>query len=151
MNLTNHIGKENNMKKISEKTRDFNNFRFENLNWHQVSNNYYSMDRVSEDEKKIVVKVADEHILSTKFGYALILDASHVVFLKEWQVSKNYYGNEVLLQKDFFNVKEWGDFSNEFENDPEECTFEHFLSIAKEQRDYKDENGDSVNVVRWEI
>ena len=101
MNLTNHIGKENNMKKISEKTRDFNNFRFENLNWHQVSNNYYSMDRVSEDEKKIVVKVADEHILSTKFGYALILDASHVVFLKEWQVSKNYYGNEVLLQKDF--------------------------------------------------
>lgn len=75
------------MKKISEKTKDFNNFRFENLNWHQVSNNYYSMNRVSEDEKKIVVKVADEH----------------------------------------------------------------FLSIAKEQRDYKDEDGDSVNVVRWEI
>lgn len=65
------------------------------------------MDRVSEDENKIVVKVADTHLLKTKFGYALILNANNVVFIKDWQVSQNYFGNEVLLTREYFIPKQW--------------------------------------------
>lgn len=70
----------------------FNEFRFDGLKCREVSNKYLTMKRVSEDENKIVVKVAGSHLLSTKYGYALILNAEYVVFLKEWQVDKNYYG-----------------------------------------------------------
>ena len=90
------------------KKEEFNEFRFSGLEYRSKSNKYYTMNRVSEDENKIVVKVADDHLIKTQYGYALILDYSHVVFLKDWQVSCNYFGNEVLLQREFFNVKEWG-------------------------------------------
>lgn len=123
-------------------SKSFNEFRFEGLNYHSWSNKYYTMSRVNDDETKIVVKVADVHLLKTQYGYGLILDASHVVWLKDWQVSSNYYGNEVLLNKDFFNVKEWGDFSNNFMDEPEHCTWEHYLSVAKEQ-------AAAENMVKW--
>lgn len=138
------------MKNISSKKSDFNDFRFEGLNWKQYSNNYLTMNRVSHEETKIIVKVVDSHLKETKYGYALILDRTHVVFLKNWQVSSNYYGNEVLLQKDFFQVKEWGDF-DEFDNEPENLIFENWLEVAKEQEAYVDEDGTKLNRVRWEI
>lgn len=108
------------------------------------------MDRVSADESKIVVKVGESHILKTKFGYALILDYSHVVFLKDWQVSDNYFGVEVLLQKEYFIVKEWGTFED-FGDDPENLDFSTWLEAAKAQANFKDEDGMLLNRVRWEI
>lgn len=93
------------------------------------------MKRISEDGKKIVVKVADAHVLKTSYGYALILDQNHVVFLKNWQVSQNWYGNEVLLNKEFWNVKEWGDFSVDFFEEPENYDFETWAKTAKEQEE----------------
>lgn len=138
------------MKTVSTKTKDFNDFRFEGLNWYQYSNKYYSMDRVSADESKIVVKVGESHILKTKFGYALILDYSHVVFLKDWQVSNNYFGVEVLLQKEFFTVKEWGTFED-FGYEPDNLDFNTWLEAAKAQANLKDEDGMPLNRVRWEI
>lgn len=138
------------MKTISSKTKDFNDYRFEGLNWYQFSNKYYSMNRVSADESKIVVRVGDSHILKTKFGYALILDHTHVVFLKDWQVSDSYFGVEVLLQKEFFNVKEWGSFED-FDFEPENLDFTAWLEAAKAQADLKDEDGEPLNIVRWEM
>lgn len=138
------------MKNISSKKSDFNDFRFKDLNWKQYSNNYLTMNRVSHEETKIVVKVADSHLQQTKYGYALILNRTHVVFLKNWQVSCNYYGNEVLLQKEFFQVKEWGEF-DDFDDEPENLTFETWLEVAKEQEAYVDEDGTKLNRVRWEI
>lgn len=138
------------MKTVSAKTKDFNDFRFEGLNWYQCSNKYYSMARVSADESKIVVKVGESHILKTKFGYALILDYRHVVFLKDWQVSNNYYGIEVLLQKEFFIVKEWGTFED-FGDEPENLNFNTWLEAAKAQADLKDQDGGPLNRIRWEM
>lgn len=138
------------MKTVSSKKNDFNNFRFEGLNWYRYSNKYYSMDRVSADESKIVVRVGESHILKTKFGYALILDYSHVVFLKDWQVSDNYFGVEVLLQKEYFIVKEWGAFED-FGDDPENLDYNTWLEAAKAQANLKDEDGMPLNRVRWEI
>ncbi len=139
------------MKSISTKTKEFNNFRFSGLNWYQVTNKYYSMDRVSNDENKIIVKVGKSHLKKTKFGYALILDVSHVVFLKDWQVSDNFYGVEVLLQREYFEVKEWGDFSLDFDIEPKNLEFDYWLETAKAQYNLVDEEGEKLNIVRWEI
>ena len=114
--------------------KDFNEYRFEGLKHHRISNKYLSMNRVSENEEKIVVKVGDNHILETAYGYALILDSKNVVFLKNWQVSRNYYGTEVLLDKNYFNVKKWGNFENLFiEENEEEHKFETWSKAAKLQ------------------
>jgi hypothetical protein len=61
----------------------FNEFRFDGLKCREVSNKYFTMSRVSEDENKIIVKVDDSHIVKTRYGYALILNAEYVLFLKE--------------------------------------------------------------------
>lgn len=137
------------MKEMSGKKADFNDFRFDGLNWRQSSNEYLTMERVSEDENKIVVKVAPEHLMRTKYGYALILDYSHVVFLKSWQVSDNYYGTEVMLTRDFFNVKEWGEHEA-FGDEPENLTYDNWLKVAKEQNAV-DEDGFKINRVTWRI
>lgn len=123
------------------KKNDFNNFRFEGLNFFDMSNKYYSMNRINENEEKIVVKVADSHLLKTKFGYALILDFNHVVFLKEWQVNRNFYGNEVILIKEFFSVKEWGEHTDFF-TEEENYNFQTWLDAAKEQQKHN-------TIVKW--
>lgn len=133
---------------MSGKKADFNDFRFDGLNWRQYSNKYLTMERVSDDKNKIVVKVADEHIIQTKFGYALILDHSHVVFLKSWQVNNNYYGTEVLLTREYFNIKEWGEHED-FDEEPENLDFNTWLEAAKEQNAV-DKDGVKLNKVHWE-
>lgn len=132
------------------KKSDFNNFRFDGLNARKKSNKYLTMDRVSENRNKIVVKVADSHLIQTKYGYALILDRTHVVFLKSWQVSENYFGNEVLLTKEYFIVKEWGRF-DDFEDEPRNLKFETWLNIANEQELLVNEDEIRINSVRWEM
>lgn len=116
-------------------SKKFNDFRFDGLNRKSWSNKYMTMDRVSESEEKIVVKVADSHLFQTRYGYGLILDANHVVWLKDWAVSINWYGNEVLLDKNFFNVKESTREFEDFDEEPEHCNWEHWLDVAKIQRD----------------
>lgn len=123
----------------------FNEFRFEGLDARKISNKYMTMKRVSDDKNKIVVKVGDAHILKTKFGYALILNAEYVVFLKDWQVDQNYYGNEVLLNKEFFIPKKWGDFSLEFEYEEDNLNWEEWLNTAIAQSENED------NAVRWAL
>jgi len=70
--------------------------------------------------------------------------------LKDWQVSQNYYGSEVLLQRDFFNVKEWGEF-DDFDDEPKNLTFDEWLDAAKAQDSLVDEDGWKLNQVKWEI
>lgn len=119
---------------------DFDNFRFNGLGVEIHSNKYLTMKRYTEDENKIVVKVGDNHLIKTAYGYALILDDKHVVFLKKWQVSINYYGNEVLLSRDFWNVKEWGNHEL-FDKNEKNLNYETWLETAKEQK---------TNKVLWE-
>lgn len=133
-------------------SKEFNEFRFGDLNFKSKSNKYWTMDRVSASENKIVVKVADSHILKTKFGYALILNAEYVVFLKDWQVDQNYYGTEVLLTKEYFIPKKWGDFSDRFDFEEENLNWNTWLEAAKEQsRTEVDEDyyETLINPVSW--
>lgn len=112
--------------------KEFNDFRFEGLDYKEASNEYFTMNRVSEDETKIIVKVDLEHLIQTKYGFALILDNTRVVFLKDWQVDINYFGNEILLTKEYFNVKVWGNHE-EFEENDSNCEWETLLTAAKTQ------------------
>lgn len=128
---------------------NFNNFRFGGLDYREISNKYFTMNRVNKSETKIVVKVGSDHLVKTKFGYALILDKTHVVFLKNWQVSDNFYGIEVLLIKEYFIVKEWGDHK-EFAPSDEILSFENWVSVAKKQDQLRDSEGYQLNRVRWE-
>ena len=128
---------------------NFNDFRFAGFNYMSCSNKYLLVkERVSADKKKAIVKVADSHLVQTRYGYALILDNTRVVFLKDWQVNVNYYGNEVLLDEKYFNVKEWGTWDNFGKND-ENCTFAEWLKTAEEQEAARDEEGSKINTVYW--
>lgn len=138
------------MKKQSENKKQFNDYRFEGLNYKQCSNNYLTMQRVSDDKNKIVVKIDGSHLLKTAYGWALILNRTNVVFLKEWQVSCNYFGNEVLLTRQFFNVKEWG-IHEDFDEDTELLSFDRLVEIAKQQDNLFDEDGLKINKVQWEL
>lgn len=114
---------------------------FSGLNVNSASNKYYSSNRVNEEENKIIVKVSDEHIIPTKYGYALILDRTHVVFVKDWAVDRNWFGNEIMLTEQYFNVKEWGEH-DEFSDNNEALDFDYWLNVAKEQQH-------AQNYVRW--
>lgn len=127
---------------------NFNDFRFEGLNYKNISNKYMTMNRISGNKDKIVVKVADSHLQKTRYGFALILDNTHVIFLKDWQVDQNYYGNEVLLNKKFFMPKEWGIWEDFFE-DPEQLNWDTWMNAAIEQDSFVDEDGDKLNRVHW--
>lgn len=125
------------------------------LEYRKISNNYVTCKRFNETEDKIIVKVAGSHLFETQYGYGLILDARHLVFLKSWQVNSNYYGNEVLLSKKYFNVKESTKEFDEFFEDEEALKWEYWLESAKMQENYqeKDEDGDVVykNKVKWRL
>lgn len=128
---------------------DFNEYRFEGLHFRSCSNKYFTMKRVSDNKNKIVVKVADNNIIKTAYGYALIIDDKHVVFLKNWQVSQNWFGTEVLLDRNYWNIKEWGNFP-EFIGNEESYDFDKWLKTAEEQDALVDENDYPINQVKWE-
>lgn len=79
--------------------KDFNDFRFSGLNYKEKSNKYFTMNRVSEDENKVVVKVDSVHLFETKYGYALILDNTHVVFSKIGKYRAIILAMKSFLQK----------------------------------------------------
>ena len=128
--------------------KSFKEWLFDGMNVKDKSNKYLTCDRVNADETKIIVRVADSHLIPTRYGWALILDYSHVVFLKDWAVDQNYFGNEVMLTKQYFNVKEWG-AHEEFGDDEDNLKWETWLNVAKEQDAYRDEDGHRLTQVRW--
>lgn len=125
---------------ISKKSTEFYNFVFDGLGWIQHSNKYLEIGkRVSDDKSKIVVRVGDNHLIKAPFGYGLVLDRKHIVFLKYWQVSKSVYGNEVVLTKQYFIVKEWGDF-DQFCDIKENLNWETWVKVAEEQEEKRTED-----------
>lgn len=91
-------------------SRDFNKFRFEGLDYKTSGKSHWSMKRISDDESKIIVDVAPEQIFGTKYGFGLILDRTHVCFVKDWNVLAGMYGHTlVILSKQYFKAKEFGE------------------------------------------
>ena len=97
---------------------NFNDYRFEGLDYKSYSKKYYTMKRVSDDETKIVVCVNSPRLLPTKYGWALILDLKHVVFLQDWAVNCTHFGNG---------------FHSFCKNEEEALDFQTWVNLAKEQ------------------
>lgn len=118
--------------------KDFNNFRFSGFDVYNRSNKYLSTkNRINNDETKAIIRIADVHIFKTQYGYGLIIDANHIVWLKEWQVSDNWFGIEILLDKNYFNVKESKkEFSDFFVDDENSMnSWEKVLDVARAQNE----------------
>lgn len=122
------------LKNLKETYNDFNNYRFDGLNHNMQSNNYMTMDRISKDGDKVVVRVANSHIVDTKYGYGLVLNKDNVVYLKDWQVSKTNYGNEVLLNKKYFTPKKSSRTFSDFDGSTELLDFSSWQKAAKAQQ-----------------
>lgn len=112
----------------------FNEFRFSGLKPRQVSKYEVELNRVSDDKEKCVVRIAISHLYETKYGYALILNDKQVVFLKSWQV-ENKSEIEVILNKKYFTVCDWGEFPDFLGADERNTSFEHWVEIAEAQQE----------------
>ena len=101
--------------KVTKSDEFMMNVVFPGMNYskvrHSKSSTYAYADRVSKDGEHINVLVSSDNIKQTKFGYALQLDATHVQYVKDWQVSaqtlphKGQVGVNVSLSKKYFNPK----------------------------------------------
>lgn len=112
----------------------FNEFRFSGLKPRQVGKYEVELDRVSADKEKCVVRISIEHLKETSFGFALILNDKQVVFLKSWQV-ENKGACEVILNKKYFKVSNWGEFPDFIGADEKNTSFEHWVEVAEAQQE----------------
>ncbi|MGY3725662.1 hypothetical protein SAMN05421767_1587 [Granulicatella balaenopterae] len=108
-----------------------------------VSNRFNKLlgSHVSADENNVVVRVGSNHIRKTKYGYLLIVDAHHVVFFKDWQNwghPKRCNSFIINFNREFYKVKEYGDFSEFFSDEPSEelSSFDGLIKLAREQEAY---------------
>lgn len=107
------------------------------------------MNRVSEDGNKVVVRVDESHIRSTKYGNVqLQLDKQHAVYLKQWQVEphtdpyKGQNGFEVVLDKKYFTPKQTRYANKDFPSDESRLSFGHWRKVAEKQ----DRSGNTVSI-----
>ena len=134
----------------------FDDYRFGSLGHTEVSNNYITCNRIPTDPNEFgrcCVRVGKDHIFKSKYGYGLRLDAKHVVWLKEWQVSIGYardyvenengelvatnddYAIEVILNRGYFKVKEYKE-DNNFSDNPEALKWKYWFLAAKDQQEH---------------
>ena len=112
----------------------------------KYSNQYVELRgaHVSEDGNNAVVKISSNHVIPTRYGYAIIVDAKRVVFIKHWQVWGTSFkdGSYIIsFNRQFYQVKEWGDHSENFGeyddiNDSSFGNFDNLAKLAKEQEEY---------------
>lgn len=122
-------------RKISNRDAFLENY-FGDLHPVKISARYIEIDRVNHDETKCVVRIADnDAMFKTKFGFCLVLNRHTVCWLKPWQVSLNYYGNEVLLFKKHFFPSVSKLVYDAFPDNHKFETFDEWLQVAKNQRE----------------
>lgn len=99
------------------------------------SDKYFSMDRTSSDESQCIVTVSENRLRRSKFDtYMLILDQTHVLFLKKWAVCFTSDGTHIFLDSNFWNVKEFGNFEK-YGFDEEILNFGTWYCMALNQTD----------------
>lgn len=143
------------------------NYKFKGFKpeqFYKESNKYMTLRgaQVSEDGENAVILLSAEHVFPTRYGYGVIVDANHVVWIKDWQVWGQTRNNHYVINfsKTFYQVKEYGGFSDSFSYGVEDSllgTFDSVVKIANEQtelrstqegREKASDMGFSLN---WEI
>ena len=118
---------------------------FQEEQFRKLSNKYTEFigKQVSDDKENAVVLISAEHVFTTRYGYGVIVDSSHVVWVKSWQVWGINLTNTayaINFSREFYNVKEYGDFSENFSDDLENSMlgdFEKVVKIAIEQAELR--------------
>ncbi len=133
------------------KALEFQNYRFEGLNWNKASNKYYSVEQYNKNSDNAIIRVSDDHLIKTQYGYGFKTDADNVVWLKDWQVNQNYFGNYVLANKKYWKESKSKYSDNNLlsydKSSPNRLdSFEKVKALAKEQSEHKESGR-----VRWEI
>lgn len=89
--------------------KDFRDWLFDGLEYMSISNKYYKFyTRHNKDFSKVLLRISETSLIPTQYGYAMVLDYEHILFLKFWQVGNNYYGTFVILEEKYFKPKKWG-------------------------------------------
>ena len=114
----------------------------------RVSNKYNELkgNHVSKDGNNAVVNISGEHVFRTQYGYGVIVDAEHTVFVKPWQVwgqNRANQGYVINFNKDYYNVKKYGDHSDKFSSDSKSAltSFDKVAKLAKEQEKFYKKQG----------
>ena len=126
------------------------NYRFKGFGSEQIqknSNKYLELkgSHVSKDGNNAIVNISENHVFSTKYGHGVVVDASHTVFIKDWQIlGRNRTNNGVVINfnRDYYKVKEWGDHSEKFSNDSKTAlnSFDKVVKLANDQRKFYAKN-----------
>lgn len=125
-------------KKQEEYWKNFNAWRFDGIKMRNRSNKYLEGDqRVSLDGNKIIVNINSDQVKPTMYGYMLILDKEHIMWLKDWQVSDTSYGTEVILNKQYFNPKVSKYTHEDYADEPSNLKWETWKKAAEEQEKRK--------------
>ena len=137
------------------KNLDFQNYRFDGLEWEKGSNKYYRVQQYNPNSDNAIIRVADEHLIKTQYGYGFKTDAEHVVWVKDWQVNQNYYGNFVLANKKYWKEQKSKYTDNNLgiwdkKSSNRLDTFDKVKALAKEQYEYR-KKSDSITKIPWEI
>ena len=118
---------------------------FQEEQFKKISNKYTEFigKQVSEDQNNAVILISEEHVFATRYGYGVIVDSSHVVWVKSWQVwgiNRTNTAYAINFSREFYNVKEYGDFSENFSDDLENSMlgdFDKVVKIANEQAELR--------------
>ena len=130
---------------MSDFDRDYKFKGFGEEQFRKLSNKYTEFigKQVSDDKENAVVLISAEHVFTTRYGYGVIVDSSHVVWVKSWQVwgiNRTNTAYAINFSREFYNVKEYGDFSDRFSDDLESsmfCDFDKVVKIANEQAELR--------------
>lgn len=112
------------------------------------SNKYSRLEgsHVSKDGNNAVLNIGSSHIFQTKYGYGVIVDAKHTVFVKPWQVwgtNRANGGYVVNFNRQYYNVKKYGDHSANFAQGGKDAltNFDKVVKMAKQQEKFYKKKG----------
>ncbi|MBS4751121.1 hypothetical protein KG091_08540 [Carnobacteriaceae bacterium zg-ZUI78] len=136
--------------KMNEFEKNYTYKGFKEEQFRPISNKFIELhgSHVSEDNNNAVIKIAGSQLLETRYGYGFIIDAHHVVFIKHWQLwgkSRQEDAYLINLNREYFKIKEWGDFSDTFSDNSDIKTFDDIVSLARAQEVFYNENKKSFN------
>lgn len=123
--------------KLSKKEKAFlESYVFAGHDVDRISNSYLEASSVSRDGDHIILRVGDAHLRPTPYGQALHVTADKVVYVKDWQVSTDRSGNQVVaLSKKYWNVRPSNVIRDELTGASEKNTkWETWKQSAKKQK-----------------
>lgn len=93
---------------------------------------YFFNNRISKDKKEVILKISEDKVFETKYGFGIYLANNKVIFINNWQLSINFTGEtEVYLKKEYFKTV---CATKQVESDIPD-TWDKIIELAKTQKE----------------